>query len=77
MGRFYFHRHLNGQRASDQKGVLLDGGGAACAYAVRRMPETLKRALRQRRANVHAATEVSDGTRTLYIIRGKIIVEKS
>ncbi len=77
MARFYFHRHLNGQRATDRKGVLLDGGGAACAYAVRRMPGALRQALRQQRADVHAATEISDGTRTLYIVRGKIIVEKS
>ena len=77
MARFYFHRYLNGQRAKDQEGVLLDGDRAACAYAVRGMPAALKQALRQQRADVHAATEISDGTRTLYIVRGKIIVEKS
>ena len=77
MIRFYFHRHLNGQMATDRKGVLLDDRGSACAYAVRHMPGALRQALRQQRADVHAATEISDGTRTLYIIRGKIIVERS
>lgn len=77
MARFYFHRHLNGQKTADQTGVLLEGNGAACAYAVRRMPGALKDGLRQQRADVHAATEISDGTRTLYIIRGKITVERS
>jgi hypothetical protein len=62
--------------AIDNKGVLLDDDGAACAYAVRRMPGALRRAFRQQRADVHAATEISNGTRTLYIIRGKIIVER-
>ena len=77
MARFYFHRHLNGQKTADQSGVLLEGDAAACAYAMRRMPGALKEGLRQQSANVHAATEISDGNRTLYIIRGKIIVERS
>ena len=76
MARFYFHRHLNGQAIIDQKGVAFDDVGAACSYAVRRMPGALIRALGQRRPDVHAATEVSNGTRTLYIIRGKIMVER-
>jgi hypothetical protein len=76
MTRFYFHRHLNGQAVIDQKGVVLDDAGAACSYAVRRMPGALSRALGQQRPDVHAATEISDGTGTLYIIRGKIVVEK-
>lgn len=76
MARFYFHRHLNGQAVIDQKGVVLDDVGAACGYAVRRMPDALRRALGQQRPDVHAATEISNGTKTLYIIRGKIMVEK-
>jgi hypothetical protein len=76
MARFYFHRYVNGQAVIDQKGVVLDDDGAACTYAVRRMPSALRRALGRQRPDVHAATEISNGTRTLYVIRGKIMVER-
>jgi hypothetical protein len=40
------------------------------------MPGALRRALGQQRPDVHAVTEISNGTRTLYVVRGKIIVER-
>jgi hypothetical protein len=49
--------------------------GEACACAVQRIPVRLRKAIRHNATN-HLATEVSNGERTLYVIRGKIIVER-
>jgi hypothetical protein len=49
--------------------------GEACARAVQRIPGRLRKAIRHNATN-HLATEVSNGERTLYVIRGKIIVER-
>jgi hypothetical protein len=74
MPRFYFHQHTNGRVVEDREGVILRDADEACACAVRRTPARLRRASRKKATN-YLATEVSNGARTLYVIRGKIIVE--
>jgi hypothetical protein len=42
---------------------------------VQRIPAVLGRNLRST-CNTHLATEVSDGKRTLLVVRGKVLIEK-
>jgi hypothetical protein len=65
----------NGLVMMDREGKVLRDAGEACASAVKRIPGRLRTAIRYKTTN-HLATEVSDGERTLFIIRGKIIVER-
>jgi hypothetical protein len=73
--RFYFHQHVNGRLIVDREGAVLGDAVEACACAVQRAPVRLRKAIRHEATN-YLATEVSDGERTLYVIRGKIIVER-
>jgi hypothetical protein len=70
-----FHQHSNGRVIADREGAILRDADEACACAVQGTPARLRRAIRQEATN-YLATEISDGERTLYVIRGKIIVEK-
>jgi hypothetical protein len=74
--RFYFRQYLNGQQmAKDQTGREFVSTAEACTYAVRRSPGLLRKILRSD-GNTYLSTEISDGERTLFIIRGKVICEK-
>jgi hypothetical protein len=75
MPRFYFHRHLNGQTVPDRRGTSLPNKNEACAHAVRCTPLALRKSL-SRRKNTYLALEVSDGERTIYVVRGKVVIEK-
>jgi hypothetical protein len=75
MPRYYFHRHLNGRVVRDQSGTSLRDESEACAYAVRCTPLTLRKSVSPRR-NTYLALEVSDGQRTLCVVRGKVVIEK-
>jgi hypothetical protein len=75
MPRYFFHQHLNGTVAKDQRGVQLANSREACELAVQRIPAVLGRNLRST-CNTHLATEVSDGKRTLLVVRGKVLIEK-
>lgn len=76
MRRFYFHRYLNGCLAEDRRGLQFENADEACAHAVRRTPALLGNNLRPT-ANIHLATEVSDGEHTVCVVRGKVIIERS
>jgi hypothetical protein len=76
MPRFYFRQSINGQRmAKDQEGREFTNVAQACIHAVRRAPGLLRKILRPQ-ANTYLSTEISDGERTQFIIRGKVTCEK-
>lgn len=78
MPRFYFHHYVNGQRlAKDPRGRLFGDATEACSYALRHAPRLLNRRLQSLPKNTYLGTVVSDGKRTLFIIRGKITSEKA
>ena len=75
MKRFYFHRYLNGGWAEDLRGAPFESADEACAHAVRRTPAGLWKTVHPR-TNTHLATEVTDGKRTLFVVRRKVIIER-
>jgi hypothetical protein len=75
MPRYFFHQHVRGQKTVDPRGTLLPTDGAACHRAVQRTPAGLKRAELEFK-NTYVATEVTNGSRTLFVVRGSVIVEK-
>jgi hypothetical protein len=75
MPRFYFHRHLNGQFAEDRRGRQFASVNEACEYAVHRTPVALRKNMSATR-DTYLATEVSDGERTVAVIRTKVLIEK-
>ncbi len=74
MPRYFFHQYALGRKTEDPVGTLLPSDGAARYRAVQRMPVRLKRAQQESR-NTYVATEVTDGKRTLFVVRGTVIVE--
>lgn len=77
MPRFFFRNYVNGQWMSkDGRGREFASPREACTFAVRRVPGLLRKELRLN-ANTYLSTEVSDGERTRFIIRGKITSEKA
>ena len=75
MKRFHFRCYVNGRLTEDQPGLPFANIEAACAHAIRKMPAGLRRSVRLT-ANTHIATEVSDETRTVCVVRGKVIIER-
>lgn len=75
MPRFYFHKHLNGQIVPDRRGTSLRNENEACAHAVRRTPSALRKSSSGMK-DAYLAWEVSDGERTICVVRGKLIIEK-
>ncbi|UPJ71274.1 hypothetical protein [Bradyrhizobium sp. 187] len=72
MPRYFFHQHVRGQKIEDLRGKLFPSNGTACHRAVQRMPADLKRAAARSR-NTYVAT---NGDRTLFVVRGTVIVER-
>jgi hypothetical protein len=75
MPQFYFRQCMNGQQMAKDGGREFASLAEACTYAVRRSPGLLRKILRLD-ANTYLSTEISDGERTLFIIRGKVTSEK-
>jgi hypothetical protein len=75
MPRFYFHQHFNGQFAEDRRGRLFANVKQACEHAVHRTPALLRKIARPT-CNTHLAMQISDGRRTLCVVRGKVLIEK-
>lgn len=75
MPRYFFHQHVRGEKTEDSLGTILSTDGAACNRALQRTPVRLKRA-EHLPHNTYVATEVTDGKRTLFVVRGTVIVEK-
>ncbi|WFU82552.1 hypothetical protein QA645_07375 [Bradyrhizobium sp. CIAT3101] len=74
MPRYFFDQHVGGQKTEDTRGQLFPSDAAACHRAAQRMPAGLKKAA-ERSRNTYVATEVTDGNRTLFVVRGTVIVE--
>jgi hypothetical protein len=78
MPRFYFQQYMNGRRLTeDRRGRLFGNAAEACTYALRRAPRLLNKNLRSTPKDTYLGTEVSDGKRILFIVRGKITSEKA
>jgi hypothetical protein len=75
MPRFYFHKHLNGKTAPDRRGTSLRNENDACAHAVRCTHLALRKSASCAK-NTYLSWEVSDGERTIYVVRGKVLIEK-
>jgi hypothetical protein len=75
MPRFYFHQHLNGHLAIDRRGHWFANVKEACEHAVQRLPATLRKTIRSA-CDTHLATAISDGKKTLGVVRGKVIIQK-
>jgi hypothetical protein len=73
MPRFYFHKHL--KTAPDRRGTSLRNEGDACAHAVRCTHLALRKSASCAK-NTYLSWEVSDGERTIYVVRGKVVIEK-
>ena len=79
MPRFYFHQHLNGEMAEDRRGRKFASADEACAHAVYYLtPAVLRKtaSFAAAAANTYLATEVSDGKRTLWVVRATVIIER-
>lgn len=70
MPKFYFRHYVNGQWITNWRAREFASPSEACTYAVRRAPDLLRKMLRLN-TNTYLSTEVSDGERTRFIIRGK------
>lgn len=75
MPRYFFHQHVRGQKTEDLHGKLFPTDATACHRATHQMPAELKRAALRSR-NTYVATEVTNGHRTLFVVRGTVIVER-
>jgi hypothetical protein len=75
MPRYYFHKHLNGQKVPDRRGTSLRDENDARFHAVRRTPWALRKSVGNGK-NTYLAWEVSDGERTIYVVRGKVVIQK-
>jgi hypothetical protein len=77
MPQFYFNRYVNGrQLPNDRRGRQFISEEEARTYAVCRTPALLRKTLRSATRDIYLATEISDGERTLCIVRGKVLIEE-
>ena len=75
VSRYYFHRRTNGELARDRRGRQFESHGAACDHAIRRTPSILGKLI-QSTTNTYLTTEVTDGERSLFVVRGTVIIER-
>jgi hypothetical protein len=77
MPQFYFNQYVNGRRLpDDRRGRQFTSEEEARTYAVWRTPALLRKILRSATTDIYLATEVSDGERTLCIVRGKLLIHE-
>jgi len=74
MPRYFFHQHVSGQKTDDLLGKLFATDAIACHRAAQQIPADLKRAAVPSR-NTYVTTEVTNGNRTLFVVRGTVVVE--
>jgi hypothetical protein len=72
--KFYFHQHLNGRFLEDLRGREFASVKEACEHAFHCTPAVLRKVADPTR-NTYLATEISDGKRTVCVVRGKVVIE--
>ena len=75
MPRFYFHHRSNGQLVEDQRGLQFPNAEEANAYAIRRTSDVLGQTLSST-VNTYLTIEVTNGERSLCVVRGTVIIER-
>jgi hypothetical protein len=75
MPRFYFHHRSNGQLNEDQRGLQFPNADKALAHAIRRSSHVLGRILRSSE-NTYLTIEVTNGERSLCVVRGTVTIER-
>jgi hypothetical protein len=75
MPRFYFHHRSNGQLKEDQRGLRFRNAEQASAYAIRRTSDGLGQTLSSTH-NTYLTIEVTNGERSLCVVRGTVIIER-
>jgi hypothetical protein len=75
MPRYYFHHRANGQLEEDQRGLQFPNADKALTHAIRRTPDVLGQTLSST-ANTYIAIEVTDGERSLCVVRGTVTIER-
>lgn len=68
----YFRQHVKGRLEVDRLGRLFEKLDDACAHAVHLTPTALGNTADSVAANAYLTTEVSDGERTLCVVRGTV-----
>lgn len=76
MPRFYFIRYLNGQSLPGREGRDFENAAKARVFEFHRAPALLRKVVRSTIKNTFLATEISDGKRTLFVVRLKLTSEK-
>jgi hypothetical protein len=77
MPQFYFNRYVNGRwLPNDRSGCQFTSEQDARTWALWRTPALLRKTLRAATTDIYLATEVSDGERTLCIVRGKLLIHE-
>lgn len=75
MSQFYFHKSTDGLTVPDPAGLPFNTVDDACTHAFLGIPADLTKMMGSMR-DIFVATEVSDGNRVCYVVRGKITIEK-
>jgi hypothetical protein len=75
MPRFYFHHRSNGQLEEDQRGLRFPNADKALTHAIRRTSDVLGQTLSST-ANTYLTIEVTDGERSLCVVRGTVTIER-
>jgi hypothetical protein len=75
MPRFYFHHRSNGQLKEDQQGLQFLDAEEASTYAIRRTSDGLGQTLSSTH-NTYLTIEVTNGERSLCVVRGTVIIER-
>jgi hypothetical protein len=74
MPRFYFHHRSNGQLKEDQRGLQFPNTDKALTHAMRRTSDLLGRL--SSTANTYLTIEVTNGERSLCVVRVTVIIER-
>ena len=75
MPRFYFHHCSNGHLVEDQQGLQFPNAEEASAYAIRHTSDVLGQTLSST-VNTYLTIEVTNGERSLCVVRGTVIIER-
>jgi hypothetical protein len=75
MPRFYFHHRSNGKLKEDQRGLQFPNADRARTHAIRRTSDVLGKTLSSTN-NTYLTIEVTNGERSLCVVRGTVIIER-